>query len=54
MNFSYCQKFIVFVFVVRLTDEMRLELFPAGVIVRDPQHCKSPTRREHDLSLRRI
>ena len=33
-------------FVVWLTDEGRLALFPAGTIVRDPQHRESPTRRE--------
>ena len=30
-------------FVVWLTDERRLALFPAGTIVRDPHHCESPT-----------
>ena len=33
-------------FVVWLTDERRLALFPAGTIVRDPHHRESPTRRE--------
>ena len=33
------------VFVVWLTDESRLALFPAGTIVRDPHHCKFMTRR---------
>ena len=28
-------------------------LFPAGTIVRDPHHRKSPTRREQGLNLRR-
>ena len=32
---------------------MRLVLFPAGTIVRDPHHIESPTRREQDLNLRR-
>ena len=36
-----------------LTDEMRLALFPAGTIVRDPHHRESPTRREQGLNLRR-
>ena len=36
-----------------MTDEKRLALFPAGTIVRDPHHHKSPTRREQGLSLRR-
>ena len=36
-----------------LTDEMRLALFPAGTIVRDPYHRASPTRREQGLNLRR-
>ena len=40
-------------FVVWLTDERRLALFPAATIVRDPHHFKSPTRREQDLNLRR-
>ena len=39
------------VFVVWLTDERRLALFPAGIIVRDPHHHESPTRREQDLNL---
>ena len=42
-----------FVFMVWLTDERRLALFPAGNIVRDPHHLESPTRREQDLNLRR-
>ena len=33
------------VFVVWLTDERRLALFPAGTIVRDPHHYESKTRR---------
>ena len=40
-------------FVVWLTDERRLALFPAGTIVRDPHHHESPTRREQGLNLRR-
>ena len=40
-------------FVVWLTDERRLALFPAGTIVRDPHHRESPTRREQDMNLRR-
>ena len=39
------------VFVVWLTDESHLTLFPAGTIVRDPHHRESPTRREQDLNL---
>ena len=31
------------VFVVWLTNERRLSLFPGGTIVRDPHHRKSPT-----------
>ena len=38
-------------FVVWLTNERRLVLFPAGTIVRDPHYCKSLTLREQDLSL---
>ena len=41
-------------FVVWLTDERRLALFPVGTIVRDPHHCESLTLREQDLNLRRI
>ena len=33
------------VFVVWLTYERRLALFPVGTIVRDPHHLKSPIRR---------
>ena len=40
-------------FVVWLTEERRLALFPTGTIVRDPHHLKSPTRHEQDLNLRR-
>ena len=40
-------------FVVWLTDERRLVLFPAGAIVRDPHYCESPTRRKQGLNLRR-
>ena len=40
-------------FVVWLTDERHLGLFPAGTIVRDPHRHESPTRREQDLNLRR-
>ena len=32
------------VFVVWLTNERHLALFPAGTIVRDPHNHKSPTR----------
>ena len=34
------------VFVVWLTDESRLALFPAGSIVRDPHHRESLTHRQ--------
>ena len=40
------------VFLVSLTDEMQLALFPADTIVRDPNHRESPTRPEQDLNLR--
>ena len=40
-------------FMVWLTDERRLVLFPAGTIVRDPYHRQFPTRREQYLNLRR-
>ena len=39
------------VFVVWLTDERCLALFPAGTIVRDPHHRESPTRCKQDLKL---
>ena len=39
------------VFMIWLTDERRLTLFPAGTIVRDPHHRESPTHREQDLNL---
>ena len=40
-------------FVIWLTDEKRLTLFPVGTIVRDLHHRESPTFREQDLNLRR-
>ena len=40
------------VFLVSLTDEMQLALFPAEIIVRDPSHRESLTRPEQDLNLR--
>ena len=40
-------------FVVWLTNEKRLALFPAGIIVRDPHIRESPTRHEQNLNLRR-
>ena len=40
-------------FVVWLTDERRLAVFPAGTIVGDPHHRESPTLREQGLNLRR-
>ena len=40
-------------FAVWLTDKRRLALFPAGTIVRDPNHRKSPTHCEQGLKLRR-
>ena len=42
---------IMIVFVVWLTDERRLALFPAGTIVGNPHHDESPTRHEKDLYL---
>ena len=41
-------------FVVSLTNERHLALYPAGTIVRDPHHRESPTRCEQDLNMRRI
>ena len=40
-------------FVVRLTDERRLALLPAGTIVSDTHHRKSLTQPKQDLSLHR-
>ena len=40
-------------FVVWLTDERGLALFPAGTTFRDPHHRKSPTRWEEGLNQRR-
>ena len=40
-------------FVIWLTNQRRLVLFPAGTIARDPHHRESPTRREQGLNLRR-
>ena len=40
-------------FLVWLTGEIRLALFPAGMIVRHPHHRESLTRRGKDLNLRR-
>ena len=40
-------------FVIWLTDERCLVLFPVGTIVRDPHHRESPTRLEQDLNLQR-
>ena len=50
--FSKQQLMCWFVFVVRLTDESPLALFP-GAIVRDLHHHESPTRCKQDLNLRR-
>ena len=41
------------VFVVWLTDERLLALFPAGTIVRDPHHCESLTYHKQDLNQHR-
>ena len=41
------------VFVVWLTNERCLALFPTEATVRDPRHRESPTRREQGLNLRR-
>ena len=35
---------------VRLTNERRQALFPAGTIIRGSHHFESPTRREQDLN----
>ena len=49
-----CYIMMIIVFVVLLTDERRLALFPTGTIVRDPHDHESPTRCEQGLNLRRI
>ena len=41
------------VFVVWLTNEKRLALYPAGTIVRYFHNRESSTRRKQDLSVRR-
>ena len=38
--------------VVWLTNKIRLALFPAGTVIRDPHHYESPTRLEQGLNLR--
>ena len=40
-------------FVVWLTDEKRLALFPSWTTGRNPHHHEYLTRREQDLNLRR-
>ena len=42
------------VFVVWLTDERHLALFPARIIIRDPHHLESLTRHEQDLNLQNL
>ena len=51
IDFSVMDLWIVF--VVWLTNERRLALFPAGTIVRDPHHRESPTHLEQGLNMRR-
>ena len=46
-------KIISCFFVIWLTNERRLALFPAETIVGDSHHRESPTRREQDLNLRK-
>ena len=38
-------------FVVWLTNERRLALFPSRTIVRDPHHHEPPTRREQGYEM---
>ena len=40
-------------FLVWLTNERHLAIFPAGTIVRYPHHCKSLTHCEKNLNLHR-
>ena len=49
----FCFKSQPIFFLVWLTDERRLALFPARTNVRDSHHRESPTRREQGLNLRR-
>ena len=44
---------MMMIFVVWLTDEKRLALFPAGTTVRNLHYCESPKFRKQDLNLRR-
>ena len=43
MMMSVMVMMMMMVFVVWLTNERRLALFPAGTNVRDPDHLESPT-----------
>ena len=49
-KYSFCDELF---FVVWLTNERHLALFPAGTIVRDPRHLESATHHKQDLNLRR-
>ena len=54
LNIPYGQNMMMMMkncFVLWLTDERRLALFPAVTIVRDPHHCESPTCQEQILNL---
>ena len=51
IDFSLMDLWIVF--VVWLTNERRLALFPGGTIIRDPHHRECPTRLEQGLNMRR-
>ena len=52
-NILMMMMMMMHVCVVWLTDERRLALFPAGIIVRDPHHRESPASREQGSNLRR-
>ena len=45
---------VVWYFVVWLTDERGLALFPAGTIVTGPHYRKSPRRSMQDLKLNQL
>ena len=45
VNFEQICLMMIIIFVVWLTDERHLALFPAGTIVRDPHHRESLTPR---------
>ena len=51
MTMMMMMMMMMMIFVIWLTDERRLALFPAGTTVRDPHHGESLTHHEQDLNL---